>query len=131
MLEMVSGQYTFSIFLRQVLWKLDSLFVSCCVMRQHPDSDSEFSLLGVYCFSQSCFDVFFCTSLETDDAAQVSELVDVLESVIVDHDRLLCQVAVSGCCVRLLCQVAVTGCCVRLLCQVAVSGCCLLILLPC
>ena len=36
---------------------------------------------------------FFCTSLETDDA-QVSELVDVLESIIIDHDRLLCQIAV-------------------------------------
>ena len=46
----------------------------------------------------------------SDDVAQVSELVDVLESMIVDHNN-----AVSGCCVRLLCQVAVSGCCVRLL----------------
>ena len=36
-LEMASGQYTFSIFLRQVLWKLERLLVSCCVMRQHSE----------------------------------------------------------------------------------------------
>ena len=35
-LEMVSGQYTFSIFLRQVLWKLESLLVSC-VLPQHSE----------------------------------------------------------------------------------------------
>ena len=41
MLEMLSGQYTFSIFLRQVLWKLESLSVSFCLMRKHSDSDSD------------------------------------------------------------------------------------------
>ena len=52
MLEMVSGQYTFSIFLRQVLWKLDSLLVSFCVIEEHREDialvDSEVGLLGVH-----------------------------------------------------------------------------------
>jgi len=44
---MVLGYYTFSIFLRQVLLKLESLLVSCFVMRQHsePQKNTERTLL--------------------------------------------------------------------------------------
>ena len=31
------SQYTLSIFRRQVLWKLERLLVSCCVMRQNSE----------------------------------------------------------------------------------------------